>query len=113
MVPHTSQLPITSTLLSACTPDTLQEAILLCQPVHRVVALTHGAYESAEGICLVLAGIAAVLVDFADRNLNGGVVLGFDDAAGGAALAGDVALQSDQLRIFWRGYIVNQRVARR
>jgi len=77
--------------LSAGAPDSLEETILLCQPVERVVALAHGADEAAEGICLVLAGVAAVLVDLADADLDGGVVLGLDDAAGGAALAGDVA----------------------
>lgn len=33
----------------------------------------------------------AVLVDLGDRNLDGAVVLGLNDAVGGAALARDVA----------------------
>lgn len=71
-------------------PDALEEAVPLGEPVHRVVRLAHGAHEAAEGICLVLARVAAVLVDLADAELDRGVVLGLDDAAGGAALAGDV-----------------------
>lgn len=60
------------------------------EPVHRVVALAHGAYEAAQSIGLVLAGVATVLVHLADADLDGRVVLGLDDAAGGAALAWDV-----------------------
>ena len=71
-------------------PDVLEEAVLLVEPVQRVVGLAHCAHEAAQGICLVLAGVAAVLVDLADAELDGGVVFGPDDAAGGAALAGDV-----------------------
>jgi hypothetical protein len=41
---------------------------------------------------VVLAGVAAVLVDFGDAELHGGVVLGFDDAVGGGAFAGDVTV---------------------
>lgn len=79
------------TILPAGAPDTLQETVALCEPVQGVVALAHGADEAAEGIGLVLAGVAAVLVDLADADLDRGVVLGLDDATGGAALAGDVA----------------------
>jgi len=39
---------------------------------------------------VVLARVAAVLVDLGDADLHAGVVLGLDDAAGRAALAGDV-----------------------
>ena len=77
--------------LSAGAPDSLEEAVLLCQPVERVVALAHGAHKAGEGISLVLAGVAAVLVDLANADLNGGMVLGLDDTASGTALAGDVA----------------------
>jgi hypothetical protein len=89
-IPHTCP-PNQLSHLPAAAPDALQEAILLGQSVHRVVALAHGAHEAGEGICLVLAGVAAVLVNLADGDLYGGVVLGLDDAAGGAAFAGDVA----------------------
>ena len=71
-------------------PDALEEAVSLGKPVHGVVRLAHGAHEAAEGIGLVLAGVAAVLVNLADAELDRGVVLGLDNAAGGAALAGDV-----------------------
>lgn len=37
----------------------------------------------------------AVLVDLGDRDLNGTVVLGLDDAVGSAALAGDVAIERE------------------
>ena len=69
--------------LPGSAPDALEEAILLCEPVQAVVALAHGAYEAAEGIDLVVAGVAAVLINLADADLDGGVVLGLDDASGG------------------------------
>jgi hypothetical protein len=72
----------------------------LGQPVQAVVRLAHGAYESAESVGLVVAGVAAVLVDLADADLNGSVILGLDDAAGGAALAGDVAITYSSVAIF-------------
>lgn len=80
--------------LPAGAPDVLEETVALGQAVDGVVALTHGADEAAEGVGLVLAGVAAVLVDLADGDLDGGVVLGLDDAVGGRALAGDVAERS-------------------
>lgn len=64
-------------------PDALEETILLCEPVEAVVALAHGADEAAKGVDLVLAGVAAVLVDLANAELDGGVVLGLNDATGG------------------------------
>lgn len=73
-------------------PDALQEAILLGEAVEGVVALGTRPHEAAEGVDLVLAGVSAVLVDLADADLDAGVVLGFDDAVGCAALAGDVAV---------------------
>jgi hypothetical protein len=69
--------------LSGSAPDALEEAILLCEPVEAVVALAHGADEAAEGVDLVVAGVAAVLVNLADADLDGSVVLGLDDASGG------------------------------
>lgn len=77
-------------LVSARVPDTLEVAVPLGEAVHAVVALAHRAHEAAERVDLVLAGVAAVLVDLADAELDRCVVLGLDDAAGGAALAGDV-----------------------
>lgn len=64
-------------------PDALEEAVLLCEPVEAVVALAHGADEAAECVDLVLAGVAAALVNLANAELDGGVVLGLDDASGG------------------------------
>jgi len=85
---------ITSPLATSA-PHILQQPIPLTQPIQRIIALAHRAHEAAQRIYLVLASVAAVLVDFADRNLYRGVVFGFDDAVGGAALAGDVAIPKD------------------
>ena len=80
-------------ILPASTPHTLQETILLRQPIDTVVALAHGAHKAAQRIDLVLASVAAVLVDFADGDLYRRVVFGFDDAVRGAAFARDVAVK--------------------
>ena len=69
--------------LPASAPDGLEEAVLLCEPVEAVVGLTHGANETADGVGLVVAGVAAVLVNLANAELDRGVVLGPDDASGG------------------------------
>jgi hypothetical protein len=69
--------------LPARAPDGLEEAVLLCEPVEAVVGLAHGANETADGVSLVVAGVAAVLVNLANAQLNRGVVLGPDDASGG------------------------------
>ena len=63
-------------------PDGLEEAVLLCEPVEAVVGLAHGADEAREGVDLVLSGVATVLIDLADADLDGGVVLSLDDASG-------------------------------
>ena len=78
-------------------PDALEETITLGQSVEGVVALTHGADESAKGVDLVLSGVAAVLVNLADGDLDRGVVLGLDDAVGGAALAWDQTVKNPTL----------------
>lgn len=93
---HLTHLPIVITLdpahlLSARAPHALQEPVLLRQSVHAVVALPHRPHEPAQGVHLVLARVAAVLIDSADADLYRRVVLGCDDAVGCAALAGDVA----------------------
>lgn len=85
----TPHLALLSRWLSS--PDTLQKPIPLRQSVQAVVALGAAAHEAAQGVNLVLARVAAVLVDFAHADLHAGVVFGFDDAVGGRALAGDVA----------------------
>jgi hypothetical protein len=79
--------------LSGSAPDALEEAILLCEPVEAVVALAHGADEAAEGVDLVVAGVAAVLVNLADADLDGSVVLGLDDASGGRLGGISIALR--------------------
>lgn len=63
------------------------------EAVHGVVALAHGADEAAEGVDLVVAlEGTTILVDLRDGDLDGAVILGLDDAVGGAALAGDVTV---------------------
>lgn len=79
--------------LSLAAPDVLDEAVTLDQSVQGIVGLAHGTDEAAEGVDVVLAGDgAAGLVNLGDGDLDGGVVLGLDDAVGGRALAGDVAV---------------------
>lgn len=80
--------------LAACAPDVLQQTITLRQSVQGIVALAHGPYESAQGVDLVLARVSAVLINLADGDLDRCVVLGLDDAVGGAALAGDVTVKN-------------------
>lgn len=83
--------------LSLAAPDVLDEAVTLGQSVQGIVGLAHGADETAEGVDVVLAGDgAARLVNLGDGDLDGGVVLGLDDAVGGRALAGDVAVWSER-----------------
>ena len=78
--------------LSLGAPDVLEETVPLSESVHGVVALGHGADETGKGVDVVLAGdLTAVLVNLGDGDLDGGVVLGLDDAVGGRALPGDVA----------------------
>lgn len=74
------------------TPDALEESVSLGESVEAVVALGAGTNEAGQGIHLVLSGITAVLVNLADADLHAGVVLGLDDAVGGAALARHVAV---------------------
>jgi hypothetical protein len=76
--------------LSAGAPDVLEVTVTLSEAVDAVVRLAHGADEAAESVGLGLASESAVLVDLGDADLDRAVVLGLDDAVGGAALAGDV-----------------------
>ena len=88
-----SRLSVPTFHLSLAAPDVLDEAVTLGQSVQGIVGLAHGADEAAEGVDVVLAGDgAARLVNLGDGDLDGGVVLGLDDAVGGRALAGDVAV---------------------
>jgi hypothetical protein len=77
--------------LAAGGPHVADVAVTLGETVQGVIALAAGTDEAAQSVGLVLAGVAAVLVNLADGDLDGGVVVGLDDAVGGAALAGDVA----------------------
>ncbi|KAI6945477.1 hypothetical protein KC341_g103 [Hortaea werneckii] len=86
-----------NTRLSAAAPHTLEVAVPLGEPVHAVVALAHRAHETAQSVGLVLAGVAAVLVNVADGDLGRGVVGGLDDAVRRGALAGDVTFRRDRL----------------
>lgn len=81
------------------TPDALEETVPLGESVQGVIALGSRSHEPAEGVDLVLSGVASVLVDLADADLDAGVVLGLDDAVGGAALAWDVAKEINELEI--------------
>lgn len=79
--------------LAGGSPDVLEVTVTLGQTVEGVVTLAAGTDEAAESEGLVLAGVATVLVNLADGELDGGVVVGLDDAVGGAALAGHVAVE--------------------
>jgi hypothetical protein len=90
--------PILSSLISllsrlTSTPNSLQEPIPLRQPVQTIISFGSGSHKSAQRVHLVLARVAAGLVDFADADLHAGVIFGFDDAVRGAAFAGDVAVR--------------------
>lgn len=79
--------------LSLSAPDALDEAVTLGQSVQSIVGLAHGTDETAESVDVVLARDgAARLVNLGDGDLDGSVVLSLDDAVGGRALAGDVAV---------------------
>lgn len=79
-------------------PDVLDVTVTLSEAVDAVVRLAHGADETAKGVGLVLAGVASVLINLCDGDLDGTVILGSDDAVGGAALARDVKV--DELSAF-------------
>ena len=80
-------------VLASGGPHVLEVTVTLGQTVEGVIALATGADEAAESVGVVLAGVAAVLVNLADGDLDRGVVVGLDDAVGGAALAGHVAVE--------------------
>jgi hypothetical protein len=76
--------------LAASAPHILQQTIPLRQSVQRVVALAHGSYKSTESIDLALTCESTILINFANGDLDGCMILGLDNAVGGTALAGDV-----------------------
>ena len=86
--------------LSGSAPDVLEVAVTLSEAVDAVIRLAHGADEAAESVGLGLAVESAVLVDLCDGDLDGTVVLGLDDAVGGAALAGDVTAVCENMSAF-------------
>jgi hypothetical protein len=83
-------------------PDVLEEAVLLCEPVQAVVALAHGADETADGVGLGLAGVAAVLVNLGDADLDGTMILGPDDATGGRLGGISIAVRGQGGAKGWR-----------
>jgi hypothetical protein len=82
-------------------PNVLQVTVTLGEAVEGVIALTAGTDEAAKSVGLVLTSVATVLVNLADGELDGGVVVGLDDAVGGAALAGHVAVESKVMLVVW------------
>ena len=90
----TRQHPLQSSdlTLAGSSPDVLEVSVTLSEAVQGVITLTTGTDETAQSVGVVLAGVATVLVNLADGDLDGGVVVGLDDAVGGAALAGHVAV---------------------
>lgn len=76
-------------------PDVLEVTVTLGQAVEGVIALAAGTDEAAKSVGLVLAGVATVLVNLANGELDRGVVVGLNDAVGGAALAGHVAVERE------------------
>lgn len=86
-------LPFPSpTYLLRPTPNRLQQPISLRQPIQTIIPLSRRPYEPTQRIRLRFARVAAVLVDFADRELDRGVVFGGYEPVGGAAFSGDVAI---------------------
>lgn len=70
--------------------DVLEVTILGDKAVKGVIALGVGANEAGEGVGGELTGEVAGGINIANVDLDGGVVLGGNDAVGGRALAGDV-----------------------
>jgi len=87
------ELPNVRLSLQTSAPYVLQQTISLRQSVQGIVALTHRSYKAAEGINLRLACESTILINFPNGDLHGCVVLGFDDAVRGAALAGYVTVE--------------------
>lgn len=77
---------------SRSSPNCLQKAIALRQPIETVVALAHGAQEAAQRIRLRFARVPPVLIYLANGDLHRRVVFGRDQPVGGAAFSGHVAL---------------------
>lgn len=80
------------------TPNCLQESIPLRKSVQAVITLGSAAHKAAQRIDLVLAGVAACLVDLADADLNRSMVFSFDDAICGRAFAWDVTVKTSKVQ---------------
>lgn len=65
---------------STRTPNSLQKAIPLRQPVQTIIPLGSRPDKTTQCIHLILARVAAVVVNFGDGDLDRGVVFGFDYA---------------------------------
>mgnify|MGYP001321979848 CR=1 FL=1 len=65
-------------------------AITLEEEVEGGIRFSLTAHETSHGVSGVLAGVLAGLINLTDVDLDGGVLLGAEDAVGGGALAGDV-----------------------
>jgi len=91
---HPDNTPLSNENLSLGAPHTLKQAIPLCKPVQRIIALATRTNKPTESINLVFASVTAVLVNLANRDLHGGVVVGFNDAVSSAAFAGDVEIDN-------------------
>jgi len=76
-------------------PDHGQETIVGGKAVDGVISLGLGTDVAREGVGGEGAGVATVLVNTADVDLDGRVVLGANEAVSGGALAGDVGLEGD------------------
>lgn len=103
-VPEHPQMQLS---LAASAPHILQQTIPLRQPVQRVVALTHGSHESAECVNLALACESTILINLANGDLDGCMILGLDNAVGGTALSGDVTGKITAVSfkfLFFEGY---------
>ena len=73
------------------TPNCLQKSILLRQSVQTIVTFRSRPHKPAQCVHLILACVTAVLIDFANGNLDRGVVFCFNDTVRCAAFARDVA----------------------
>eukprot|EP01084_Bolivina_argentea_P297419 512388_1 len=86
-------------LLGALAGEGADDAVGDAQAVERVVGGAVVAESSGEAERLGLAVVGAVGVDLGDGELDGGVIVGDDQGAGGVALAGDVEVDVDSLLV--------------
>jgi hypothetical protein len=79
---YPSRAPPFESLLphSTRTPNPLQKAIPLRQPIQTIIPLGSRPDKTTQRIHLILARVAAVVVNFGDGDLDRGVVFGFDYA---------------------------------